>query len=142
MVSVLAMLSKYLYSIAMKRLGSLLSSAARTEILRTLAYQPEPVGLRQAARIAGVLPRSAELALAGLVKEKLVTRKRSATRMLYRLNQDHADVPVLEAVFAAAAQGFIRAQNRLLGERTTAILPFIREASRMVARARRTRNVA
>lgn len=120
----------------------LLRSAARTEILRALACQPDSLGLRQAARIAGVLPRSAELALEGLVRDKLVTRKRSAARVFYRLNQDHADVPMLEAVFAAAAQGFVRTQNRSLDERARAILPFIGEAGRMLTRARRSRHVA
>ena len=126
----------------MKRLGCLLNSTARTEVLRALACQPDAVGLRQAARIAGVLPHSAELALAGLVREKLVRRKRSSTRVLYRLNRDHADIPMLEAVFAAAAQGCIQAQSRLLDERARTILPFIREAGRMLTRARRTRHVA
>jgi DNA-binding transcriptional ArsR family regulator len=126
----------------MKRLGPLFSSAARTEILRALACHPDPIGLRQTARIAGVLPRSAELALAGLVKEELVTRQPSGARRLYRLNRGDARIPVLEAVFAAAAQGFIRAQNCSLGDRAKTLLPSIKEASRMVARARESHHVA
>ena len=126
----------------MKTLGQLLASAGRTEILRALMCQPGPVGLRQVARIAGVHPHSAEVALAGLVRERLVKRRRTATRALYQLNTSHADFAVLEAVFLAAARAVTSARSRLLDERAKSILPFIRQANRMLARARETRHGA
>lgn len=124
----------------MKTLGTLLASPARTEILRALVCQPDMVGLRQVARIAGVHPHSAELALAGMVKEDLVRRTRTPTRALYKLNRNHADVPVLEAVFLAAARAVTIERSRTLAERSMSILPFIGQANRMIANARRSRN--
>lgn len=126
----------------MTRLGSLLSSAARTEILRALACQPGPVGVRQVAHLAGVHPHSAELALAALVREKRVRRTRTPARPVYEWNRTHPDAPVLEAVFAAAALGFIAARRPLWDKRAGSILPFIRRATRMLARARESRHVA
>jgi hypothetical protein len=94
------------------------------------------------ARIAGVHPHSAELALAGLIRERLVKRERTPSRVLYTLIREHADVPVLEAVFTAAAQVSIKARSRSLNERARAILPLVRQATRMLACARESRRVA
>ena len=121
----------------MKTLGKLLGSAGRTEVLRALICQPGPVGLRPLARIAGVHPHSAELALAALVREGLVLRKRSGNRPVYEADRRHPDIAVLGAVFEAAAVALVRRRRPSLQERARAILPFIREAERMLARARR-----
>jgi len=119
----------------MNKLGMLLGSSARTEILRVLAYQPEPIGLRHLARLAGVHPHSAEVALVSLVREKLVKRSRQRKRPLYRLAQGQPDVSVLRAVFRAAEREITRARSRALEKRARSILPFIREATMMFANA-------
>jgi len=113
-----------------------LGTAARTEILRALYYQPEPVGLRYIARIAGVYPHSAELALKALVKEQLVYCDRSEVRALYGLNSNHSDIDLLEAVFRASERVIIERNNRGLNERSRLVLPFIKSASRMIAHAK------
>jgi DNA-binding transcriptional ArsR family regulator len=125
----------------MRTLGELLGSAARTELLRVLAYQPGPVGLRPAARLAGIHPRSAELALRALVDEGMVLRRQAGRRPVYEWNPDHPDSPVLRSVFDAAAQARILQRAGTLRERARSILPFIEEASRMLTYARRDRHV-
>jgi hypothetical protein len=126
----------------MKALGEFFSSAARTEILRALHYQPEAVGLRQLARVAGIRVRSAELALAALVNEKLVVRGRTRNRVFYALERRHANATVLAAVFDAAAFAAIRANRQPLDARARRILPFIRQARRMLDHARGSRHDA
>lgn len=121
----------------MKTMGMLFSSAAKTELLRALVYQPEPIGLRNAARLAGVHPHSAEGALAELGRQGLVRRDSSTLHPLYELVRSRDEVPMLEAVFAAAAQGYIRERSRALNERAKSILPFIRQGGAMIARSRR-----
>ena len=121
----------------MKTLGRLLGSSARTDILRALCYQTEAVGLRQAARISGVLPHSADLALQGLVREKLVTCVKSAARNAYRLNHHHPDSSVLLAMFDAAARAKRDAQHPALNRRALTLLPFIEEAGAMLSHARK-----
>lgn len=106
-----------------------------------LVCHPGAVGLRQAARLAEVHPHSAELVLVGLVREKLVKRERTAARTWYELDRDHADVPVLDAMFTAAARTLVGVHSRSLQERGKRILPFIGQAARMLARARGTRHV-
>jgi hypothetical protein len=125
----------------MKTLGNLLGSAGRTEVLRVLNYQPGLVGLRQVARRAGVHARSAELALDALVGETLVNCKRTATRALYEMNRDHPDARVLEALFEAAARAAIGQRSSSLHARARGILPFIAEATRMLANAKGSRHV-
>ena len=121
----------------MKALGHLFNSAAKTEILRTLHHQPDVVGLRQLARIADVHVRSAELALADLVSIKLVTRKRQSNRVFYAMKRTHPDAALLSAIFDAAAHASISATSASLSKRAKRILPFIRQANRMLNHARR-----
>jgi hypothetical protein len=120
----------------MRNLGDILGAATRAEILRALYYQPEPVGLRYLARIAGVYPHSAELALKALVKEQLVNCDRGRSRALYGLNLNHADADLLEAVFSASERVIIERNNRGLNERAGLIFPFIGSASRMISHAK------
>lgn len=103
--------------------------------------QPGPVSLRQAARIAGIYPHAAELALVTLESMRLVKKKRTSACSLYEVNRDHADAPVLDSVFSAAAYGFIRSRSTLLNKRAKSILPFIEEADRMITTARKSHHV-
>lgn len=135
-------MSNLLYTYCMKTLGKLLNSEAKTEILRVLVYQSGPVGLRQAARLAGIHPHSAEVALSALVRTGLVKHRRSPHRARYELVRNHADAAVLEAVFLAATRCSIAAQRRTLDERARQLLPFIEQAVIMIARSRECHHVA
>jgi hypothetical protein len=117
-------------------LGQLFCSTARTEVLRALYYQPEGVGIRRLARIAGVHVRSAELAANELVNDKLVSRRRRGRRVFYTLRRTHPDAVTLAAVFEAAERAHIRADRADLDKRARRILPFIRQANRMIHHAR------
>ena len=123
-------------------MGQIFSSAAKTEILRALHHQPDPLGLRPLARIADLHVRSAELALTDLVREKLIIRKRTPTRVYYALNRTHPSAPVVAAAFDAAAAAAIHRDSRALNRRATRILPLMRQASRMLRRARKSCHVA
>lgn len=130
---------KVLDSQGMKALGDFLGSSAKTEILRALHCQPDAVGLRQLARIAGVRVRSAELALHNLVSEGLVTRRRAANHVFYAMDRHHPGAVVLGAAFDAAALAAIRVSSRSLDVKAKRILPFVRQALRMLNRARESR---
>lgn len=122
----------------MRSLGNLLGSTARTELLRVLAYQSNPLGLRQAARLAKVLPRSADLALRGLVNDGLVLCRKTRARNDYLMNHDHPETKILIAVFDAEATARLQAKQCELNERAQRILPFIEEATAMLAHAKRS----
>jgi hypothetical protein len=132
----LDMLSKSLYSISMKTLGNLLGSAARTEILRVMSYQSQPIGLRHLARLADIYPRSAELALKALVQEELLLRTQIEKRVLYELNRDHPSTPVLLAIFRAVDKANTSARCNSLKNRAKAILPALRDATRLLRNTR------
>ena len=135
-------MSKKLYIYSMKTLGMYFGSPSQTELLRALVCLPRPVGLREVSRIAGIHPHSGELALSVLIRKGLVKRRKTSGRTFYVLDRGHEDAVVLEAVFRAASQGFTRIRSRLLNDRARRILPFIKEASRLIARAREVRHVA
>ena len=125
----------------MKDLGALFSSAARTNVLRALYYQPESIGLRSVARLASIHPRSAELALASLKKDGLVKQKRITGQKLYRLNRRHPDTPLLTSIFKAAEHAELIQNQAALSRRALRLLPFMREATRMMKKAKRSRHV-
>jgi DNA-binding transcriptional regulator YhcF (GntR family) len=107
-----------------------------------LHHQPEAVGIRQLARIAGIHVRSAELAVHDLVSEGLVTRRRRGNRVFCAIQRNHPDAVVLSAVFEAAARASIGANRQSLNRRAKRILPFIRQANRMIHRAKGSRHDA
>lgn len=107
-----------------------------------LTHHPHPVGLRYVARLANIHPHSAELALAGLVRDNLVTRSCPASRPQYALNREHAAFPLLKAVFRSAAEVTIGERGQTLADRAKTILPFIEKSRRMFARAKGAGSVA
>ena len=111
-------------------------------MLRTLICLAEPVGIRQAARIAGVHPHTAELVLDELVREGLVTRRGKGQRIAFDLDRERPEIVVLAAVFKAADEALARVNSVKLSGRAVRVLPFIRESSRLIARAREQRHVA
>lgn len=125
----------------MKRLGKVLSSGARTEMLRVLYYQSDSIGLRPLARIAGLLPRSAEVAVLSLLEANLIYRLPGSRGPVYVLNRAHPDYDVLSAVFSAATNAIITKRSHKLAGKAQAILPFITAAEHMLSRARESRHV-
>lgn len=126
----------------MNTLAQLLGSAGRTEVLRTLIHLAEPTGIRQVARIAGVHPHTAELVLGDLVQEGLATRRKSGRNVAFTLVRHHPGIVVLESAFKAADDAMAGTNSVKLSERAARILPFIRESTRMINRAREQRHVA
>lgn len=102
-----------------------------------LIHQPGALGLRHAARIAGVHPRSAQLALKELVGEGLVRQTPTRPGPLYEIDRTHPQTPVLAAVFAAAACASVRQRSVSLRHRARVILPFVEDACRMLSHARK-----
>ncbi len=120
----------------MKSLGNIFGTVARTDVLRALYYQPEPVGLRYLARIADIHPHSAELALAALVCEQLVIYGKDGKRKLYKLNMHHEYYVFLATVFTALERLYVKQNNNNLNKHAYKILPFIEEASHLIAYAK------
>lgn len=106
-----------------------------------LYYQPDAIGVRPLARIAGLLPRSAELAIPSLVEEQLVIRQFRHAAPLYVLNRNHAAYGLLAAIFSAATKATIIERSRKLSGKAMAILPFIAEAGEMLACGKRSLHV-
>lgn len=107
-----------------------------------LYHQPGAVGLRQLAGVAGIHPHSAELALAALLREKLVSRRRASRRMLYQMNREHPDAVLLAVIFTASAQAMMAQRRSSLNLRAQTILPLIEELGSMLACARGSLHVA
>jgi hypothetical protein len=123
----------------MKTLGGIFSSAAKTDILYALYRQPEGVGLRQLARISGVRPHSAELALRALILDNLANRLKKGNRVFYELHRYDPRATIVSKAFDAAASATIREESLVLADKAKSILPFIMQAKRMLGNAGATR---
>lgn len=126
----------------MRTLGAILGSTARANVLDVLSWQPEPVGLRFAARMAGIHTRSAEMALTALVREGLVERLSAARGPRYALNAAHPDASVVVAAFAAVARMRVVQTSRRIAPRALALLPALRSSSQLAKRARKATHAA
>jgi len=124
------------------RLSQALSSAARTDVLETLFHQAGELGLRQVALISGLPVRSVEVALAGLVRERCVHRRRSGERVYFALNRGHATYPLLADVFRAAERWRIRRAAAARAQAGRETMAFAEAALPLLERARRSRRVA
>ncbi len=127
---------KYLYSIRMKRLDQLFSSAARTAVLNVLAFQPGSISLRKTARIARIHLYSAERALAALVDEGVVQRQQHGNTCRHALHPTDPAALMVRAAVKAAADAAISARNHEWQARAKQILPFMHEAEGMLLAAR------
>ena len=101
-----------------------------------LRFQPRGIGVRELSRIAGVYPRSAELALASLVDDGLVQREPSGRRVLYTLNQAHPDYSVVLSVIDAAAAASTVSRSSQLHSRGRMLLQSVQEVANLMSHAR------
>jgi len=125
----------------MTSLGAILGPPGRIEIIRDLYYQPDTTSLRQLARLADVHPHTAELVLRGLVTERLVVRRRSASRVFYTKNVRHSDWLVIGRVCDGADSALRQMKRPQYNQQARTLLPFIEETTKMLAKARGSRRV-
>jgi hypothetical protein len=119
----------------------MLGPPGRIEILRALYYQPDAASLRQLARLADVHPHTAELVLRGLVSERLVVRRTSASRVFYTKDTRHSHWLVIGRVCDGADSALRQLKRPLHDRQARTLLPFIEQTTTMLAKARGSRRV-
>ncbi len=83
-----------------KMLNYLLGTTSKVEILRVLYESDDAMTGRRIAAIAGISPRSCQLSLDSLVKNKALFRKAVGRAYSYTINRDHKVIwDLLEPVF-------------------------------------------
>ena len=123
----------------MKPLGDLLSSKARTDILRALCVLPNPPGIRHLARLTRLHPRSVELALHALSEEGMVSRSPSKGRASrVKMRRGHEAYPRLCALFEADDLAEIANRPPALDKKAPAICAFMDEGHRLIHHGRRS----
>jgi DNA-binding transcriptional ArsR family regulator len=121
-------------------LAALFAYPARTGILEALHRHPRELGLRQVGRIAGVQPRSAQLALRDLEQARWVRRRQDGREVRFSLNRAHPSFGLLAAVLDAAEAWKIGSSSEARRQAGRAVVSFVVTAGRMLNRARRSRN--
>lgn len=133
-------MSKYLDNKMMTLLSSILSSKARIEVLRTLCFLDKPIGLRKLARICEVHPRSAELALQGLIAERRVIKSPKGSAPAYRWNAAHADALRLQKLFHADMSEVLKMKTKDYQSKALGLCKFIDDGLKLVAKGRASLN--
>ena len=121
----------------MIHIGDILGSSARTEILRVLVSLPGEAGVRYLATLAGIYPNSAEVAIRGLLHDKLIKKVKKGKRCFYGINRDHTDYSLLSAVFDTVSREHIRQVNKTACEKARMVFPFINQATRITQMTKR-----
>ena len=117
-------------------MAQLFAYPARTEVLKTLYYQPAELGLRQIAVVASLHVRSAELALKDLKQARLVSRRKDKNRVFFSLNREHESYPLLAALFSAEEKFAITQRAAAAVDEGAKAVRFAVTAARMLKRAR------
>ena len=91
-------------------LSNLFSSASKYRILRTLCGRRSPIHLRALAELADVQLRSAQIAVKGLIREKVVTKTLAANRCMLALNPQNEYACHLRTHFKAEQERLIAAR--------------------------------
>lgn len=133
-------MSKYLDNKTMDPLSHILSSKARVEVLRTLCFLDKPVGLRKLARICEVHPRSAELAIQGLIDEKRVVKSYEGSAPAYILNAGHSDTSRLRKLFNSDMCEVLKMKAEGCQPKALGLCTFMDDGLMLVAKGRASLN--
>jgi hypothetical protein len=116
----------------MTSLGYIFTSRARVALLEALAHLENPVGLRRLSWICDIHPRSAELALKGLIEEKRVLRKMVHSKPTYQWNGNHPEADRLRTLFQIDARERLKATKPLPLNEGKDMMEFMQEAHSII----------
>lgn len=97
-------------------LSHLFSSSSKYRILQALSARSTPLHLRALAEVANVQLRSAQLAVAALLKEKVVTKVSQENRSMITLNLRSKYAEHLRSFFKMEQKRLIAARSETYNE--------------------------
>lgn len=109
-------------------LSKYLSSKARYKILEVLSQQRTALPLRHIAEITDLPVHSVELALKGLVRQRIVRSKREKRFKCFELKSDQPDTVVLRDLFAFLQVKRMERRAQEYNQRAQASLRFVQDA--------------
>lgn len=119
---------KKLYNYSMLDLSAIFTSKARVKILRILFYHEQSLSLRHISNLSQMPVFSIQRALAQLVEEKIITRKKTKNAKFYSLKRDHQAYGLLVQVFNLEMKNKIRFQSCQYDRKAQSVLNFVSSA--------------
>lgn len=125
----------------MKSVFDILTSRARSVILRTLYFQSEPIPLRHISAISGLPVFSVQNAVDSLLTEHVIKRSEKDNNVLFELNREHFLYSVLEQFFIIEMNSRIRLEAGSFHEKARLVLEFAAAANSMFQCAKQKRGL-
>lgn len=94
------------------------------------------MSLRSLEAVTGLAVRSVQVALSGLVREKVVRTNGKGRDRRYALNPANASITLLAGIFGLVTMDEIRRRSRRYAKRATTALNLSEEMHRLIRRAR------
>lgn len=85
--------------------ATILSSPAKSRIVRALSYSNNPISLNQLSSVVGMNTHAVDEATKALLKEKILQRKKKANMTLFSLNSNHLVYSEIRAIAAIVEKG-------------------------------------
>lgn len=120
----------------MTPLGELLRNQTRTGVLRTLALDDVPLGVRALAAFAKTHPYTTLKTLQELQAQGLVDKTGPDSRPAYRIRQAHPEAVRLQLLFETDRQTVLQNEQKDLTRRAREFSTFTRQALNTLQRAR------
>ena len=120
-------------------LTEILSSKAKTQVLRTLAFAEERVSLRELMFRGNLGSRSVQNALEELEREGVVRRTKRGHRVFFKLSGPYCTSFILKDLFLASSDLRIEARAKLYAKRCKAVLRETDALNAMISHAKASR---
>lgn len=85
--------------------ASILSSPAKSRLVRALSYSERPISLNQLSTVIGMNIHAIDEAAKALQKEKILKRKKKANMALFSLNPNHLVFKEIREIAAILEKG-------------------------------------
>lgn len=118
------------------KITSILSSKAKFEVLNLLFKDPSPLRIRTLERRTGLAVRSVQVALAYLVKEKVVIRKIQDNNPVYFLNKSHDSYILIKNILKAVELDRVFKRSCSYHSKAKKTFQFVTEAGELFHKAR------
>lgn len=122
---IIELLYNNLYNNSMINLSDIFTSKARVKILRILFCHSQFLSLRHISNLSQMPVFSIQRALAQLVDEKILVRKKIKNAKLYSLNRNHQAYELLVQVFNVETKNKIMFRSYQYKHKARSVLDFV-----------------
>lgn len=114
-------------------LSEIFANTAQVKIILTLAICPLGLPLRLLSRVSQCELRSTQLVVKSLLEKKLLKKNVIERTVLYKLNENHEWMPLIESIVTQQSNFQIKKRSKLFAERANRQFEFCKQAMSFIS---------